>query len=70
MADESGEKNMARWGRAAAAGGQMVVVFLVAFFGGRWADSTWHTRPVFTVIGIFVGFGVGLLSAYRMLARP
>jgi ATP synthase protein I len=51
--------------RAASAGGQLVVIFLLGFFGGRWLDSRWHTRPWFTVIGILLGFGVGIVAAYR-----
>jgi ATP synthase protein I len=51
--------------RAASAGGQLVVIFLAGFLGGHWLDGRLHTAPWLTVIGIFLGFGVGLVAAYR-----
>ena len=59
-----------RGARTAAAGGQLVVIFLVGFLGGRWLDGRLHTAPWLTVTGILMGFGIGLLSAYRALTRP
>jgi F0F1-type ATP synthase assembly protein I len=56
--------------RTASAGGQLVVIFLAGFLGGRWLDARLHTTPWLTVVGILLGFVVGLLSAYRALMRP
>lgn len=68
--DSGGPKTGARWSRGIAAGSQIIVLFLMGFFGGRFADHAWHTGPWLTVTGILVGFGAGLFSAYRLLAKP
>jgi ATP synthase protein I len=51
--------------RAASAGSQLVVIFLFGFFGGRWLDAKLHSTPWLTVVGIILGFGVGIVAAYR-----
>lgn len=28
-------------------------------FGGRWLDARLHTAPLFTIIGLLLGLGVG-----------
>jgi F0F1-type ATP synthase assembly protein I len=61
-------KAVSRVGRAAAAGTEMVVLFVAGFLLGRYLSGTWHTGPWPVVAGIFLGFGGGLWAAYRMLA--
>ena len=56
--------------RAASAGGQLVITFLVGFLGGHWLDAKLHTTPWLTAIGVLLGFGLGLLLAYRTLIEP
>ena len=68
--DNGDSPSAGKWGRALSAGSQMVVVFLVGFFGGRWLDGVLHTTPWFTVLGILLGFVVGMISAYRLLMKP
>lgn len=32
---------------------------------GVWADRKWGLMPLFTLIGLFLGFGAGFYSLYR-----
>ncbi len=34
---------------------------------GRWADTSWGTEPVFTLVGIVLGLTAALVGGFRML---
>ncbi|MCG8468546.1 MAG: AtpZ/AtpI family protein [Gemmatimonadetes bacterium] len=50
-----------------AAGLGLTMAFSIALFalGGNWLDGRLGTRPLFVLLGVFLGFG---LSFYRMYA--
>ncbi len=31
-------------------------------YAGYWADANWGTRPWLLIVGVFLGFGLGMLS--------
>ncbi len=76
MASEGGDEGhgtpppggLRRIGRAAAAGTEMVALFLVGLFGGRFVSGATHAGPWPTVVGVLLGFAAGLWAAFRMLA--
>ncbi|MCS7003178.1 MAG: AtpZ/AtpI family protein, partial [Dehalococcoidia bacterium] len=35
--------------------------------GGQWLDSTLHTAPLLTLVGLFGGLTIALVGAYRMM---
>jgi len=37
----------------------LAAVVLLSLLGGVWLDSTWHTAPVFVLIGLVVGLAAG-----------
>ncbi|GEM_PF-1072911 len=41
-----------------------VIVCLIA---GIWLDRKFGTSPLFLFIGLFLGFGTGLVSVYRQM---
>lgn len=67
---EPAARVVSRTGRAAAAGTEMVVLFVAGFLLGRYLSGLWHTGPWPVVVGIFLGFGAGLWAAYRTLTPP
>ena len=36
---------------------------------GDWLDERWGTAPLFVLLGVFAGFGGGLLSLYGRMTR-
>ncbi|MBI2304624.1 MAG: AtpZ/AtpI family protein [Chloroflexi bacterium] len=34
---------------------------------GVWADGRWHTAPLFTLVGLFLGLAIAIFGMYRML---
>ncbi|MFC2009939.1 AtpZ/AtpI family protein [Chloroflexota bacterium] len=40
---------------------------LLGILGGVWLDTVWHTRPVFIIVGLFVGLLAAGLGVYHML---
>ena len=34
---------------------------------GHWADTSWGTEPVFTLVGIVLGLTAALVGGFRML---
>lgn len=37
--------------------------------GGRWLDGRMHTAPLFTIIGLVVGLGIGFTVFVREVVR-
>ena len=55
--------------RYAALGMEFVLTFGVFLGGGLWLDRYRETLPAFTLIGLVVGFAVGMLNLVRRAAR-
>lgn len=45
----------------------MVGSLLAGFFGGRWLDVRFGTRPWLTLCGLLLGIAAGLLTLIRIL---
>ncbi len=45
---------------------QLVFSVIIGVFLGQWLDKLWHTTPVFTVLGVFLGIGAGLYGVYQI----
>ncbi len=48
---------------------QFVVAILLGLYGGQWLDRRWNTKPVFLLIGVFLGAAAGFVSMYRAVNR-
>lgn len=79
MASEGGDEGhgrtpptggLGRIGRAAAAGTEMVALFMAGLLGGRYVSTATHWGPWPTAVGVLLGFAVGIWAAFRMLAGP
>ncbi|MFH1007578.1 MAG: AtpZ/AtpI family protein [Candidatus Latescibacterota bacterium] len=46
----------------------MAASILIAFLLGLFLDRTLHTGPVFMILGIFGGVGMGFWNTYRLIA--
>ncbi len=77
MASEGGDEGhgrtpppggLRRTGRAAAAGTEMVALFVAGLLGGRYVSAVAHWGPWPTVVGVLLGFAAGIWAAFRMLA--
>lgn len=42
---------------------------LLGLFGGRWLDKQWGTTPLFLIIGLFLGMGLGIMSVMQLVKR-
>ena len=51
----------------AALGLQLLVAILVFLYAGQWLDRRFATKGIFTVVGVLVGAGAAIFSAYRKL---
>jgi F0F1-type ATP synthase assembly protein I len=69
--DESAESRGFGAGYAIVAAGFQLAFAVLLFLGaGILADRWLHTRPIFTVIGVFVGLGAGMyVFILRVLAE-
>ena len=38
-------------------------------YAGHWADSNWGTRPWLLIVGVFLGFGLGMVSMLAKIAK-
>jgi F0F1-type ATP synthase assembly protein I len=65
--DSDGASTIASASSYAGLGVQFVLAILLFLYAGRWLDSRLHTRPLFIVIGMFVGAGTGFYVMYRGL---
>ena len=50
-------------------GVSLLVTTLLGVLVGYWADSQLGTIPILTVIGFFVGAGIGTLAIYKLVSR-
>ena len=48
--------------RYADVGLQFAAAIGVFTYAGYWADSNWGTRPWLLIVGVFLGFGLGMVS--------
>ena len=65
--DSDSTSRLASASSYAGLGVQFVLAILLFLYAGRWLDSKLHTRPLFIVIGVFVGAGTGFYVMYRGL---
>ena len=61
-----GREQMKLIGRFGAIGIEMVVATCIGFFGGRWLDEQFGTRPWITYIGLFFGIAAGFRGLVRI----
>ncbi len=50
-------------------GWTIAIAILLGVLAGNWLDGHFHTHPLFLLIGLVLGLGLGLYSAGRMLMR-
>ena len=50
-------------------GVSLLVTTLFGVLAGRWADGQLGTNPIFSMIGFFVGAGVGTVIIIRLVSR-
>jgi F0F1-type ATP synthase assembly protein I len=46
---------------------QFAAVVGLFALAGRWLDGRWNTSPWLLLVGVFLGFGLGLYSMIRKL---
>ena len=46
-----------------------LITTLVGALGGYWVDTQLGALPIFTVVGLLLGFGLGALVVYRLITR-
>ncbi len=44
---------------------QFAATVVLFAFAGRWLDERWNTSPWFLLVGVFLGFGLGLYSMIK-----
>ena len=47
----------------------LLVTVLAGVLGGYWVDQQLRTLPIFVLVGLFVGFGVGARAVYQLISR-
>jgi F0F1-type ATP synthase assembly protein I len=47
----------------------LLVTTLGGALAGLWLDRQIGTLPIFVVVGLLVGLGVGALGVYRLISR-
>jgi F0F1-type ATP synthase assembly protein I len=50
-------------------GVSLLVTTLLGVLTGYWADQQLGTVPILTVIGFFVGAGIGTMAIYKLVSR-
>ncbi len=48
---------------------QVAIPFMLFALGGNWLDAKFETRPLFTIIGLFVGLGAVTALVYRIVEK-
>lgn len=48
-----------------------VLISAIVLFGviGWWLDKVWSTQPLFFIIGLFLGLGVGFYSFFKTMQK-
>ena len=47
----------------------LLITTLLGVLGGYWLDQRLGTLPIFVVMGMLVGFGLGGVGVHRMVIR-
>lgn len=47
----------------------LAILCAAGVLGGRWLDGRLHTAPIFTIIGLLAGFGLGITVFVREVVR-
>jgi F0F1-type ATP synthase assembly protein I len=47
----------------------LALTTLLGVLAGRWLDEQLGTLPIFVVVGLFAGMGIGALGMYRIITR-
>lgn len=47
----------------------LLVTTLVGVLGGYWVDNQLRSLPVFVLVGLFVGLGMGAVGVKRLIDR-
>lgn len=65
-----GEGNsMAQWHRMAGVGIEFIAAILLCGGIGWWLDGRWNTSPWLLLVGMALGFAVGMWSMIKMARR-
>jgi F0F1-type ATP synthase assembly protein I len=51
----------------AGVGIQFAVAIIAFLFAGQWLDNRIGTKPVFTIVGVFLGAGAAFYNMYRKI---
>ena len=51
----------------AGVGIQFAVAIIAFLFAGQWLDDRIGTKPVFTIVGVFLGAGAAFYNMYRKI---
>ncbi|MCM3597439.1 MULTISPECIES: AtpZ/AtpI family protein [Bacillaceae] len=46
---------------------QLVGSTLIGIFSGRWLDRYFQTEPLFMIIGLFIGLGIGISAMIKLV---
>ena len=65
-ASKSGRKSTYRY---ADVGLHFAATIGVFTYAGYWADLNWGTRPWLLIVGVFLGFGLGMVSMLAKIAK-
>jgi F0F1-type ATP synthase assembly protein I len=52
----------------AGVGIQFAFAIIAFLFAGQWLDTRIGTKPVFTIVGVFVGAGAAFYNMYRKIS--
>lgn len=52
----------------AGVGFQLAIAIILFLYIGKWADSRLGTDPLFLIIGVFLGAGLGFYNLYRKVS--
>jgi F0F1-type ATP synthase assembly protein I len=47
----------------------ILVTTLAGALGGHWIDGQLGTSPIFIVVGLLAGLGIGAFGVYRLIQR-
>lgn len=47
----------------------LLITTLLGVLGGYWLDQRLGTLPIFVVMGMLAGFGLGGVGVYRLIVR-
>ncbi|HEY8491634.1 MAG TPA: AtpZ/AtpI family protein [Dehalococcoidia bacterium] len=50
-------------------GWYFATALILGILAGLWLDGTFETKPLFTLLGTFLGLAAALYGGYRMLSQ-